>query len=202
MNGIWIIVKLLRIIRHVACKEQTGTPTHTHHSHFIFNQIQSRTRTLRMTEEFCLLKSYLDAGVELPTEKWVQLLTSGKDVIKARLSSWKVILNIEDSQAEGSERRAAATRYRKKVEEEIKEEVEKALEVLDNLDNRLAAAEDGDGKFKEFGLKMRDNLVKYLAMVTIRHDLRLEELDDSVLQHMFSFLDVDSLKAVRLVSRY
>jgi len=149
-----------------------------------------------MTEDFGLLKYYLDAGQELSTEEWEQLLTSGKDLIKARLNSRKVILKLEVSQAAGSERRAAATRYRKKMEEEIKTEV---VEVLDHLDNRLKAAEDGDGKFKEFGLKMRDKYVKYLAMVTDRR--RLVELDDSALQHVFSFLDVNSLKTVRLVSR-
>jgi len=149
-----------------------------------------------MTEDFGLLKYYLDAGQELSTEEWEQLLTSGKDLIKARLNSRKVILKLEVSQAAGSERRAAATRYRKKMEEEIKTEV---VEVLDHLDNRLKAAEDGDGKFKESGLKMRDKYVKYLAMVTDRR--RLVELDDSALQHVFSFLDVNSLKTVRLVSR-
>ena len=91
--------------------------------------------------------------------------------------------------------------YRKKVEEEIEDLVQK----LNNLNNRfrLAAAEDGDlERTKEFCLKMRDECSKYLAVVTDRHDLRLEKLADSVLQHVFSFLDVESFKAVRLVSRY
>ena len=112
-----------------------------------------------------------------------------------------MILKVEDSQAEGSVRRAGAMMYRKKVEEEIKD----LLEELNNLNNRLAlaAAEDGDLEWtKEFCLKMRDECSKYLAVVTDRHDLRLEKLDDSVLQHVFSFLDVESFKAVRLVSRY
>ena len=152
-----------------------------------------------MTEEFGILKDYLYAGEELSFEEWVKLLTSGKELLKARVSSWKVILKVEDSQAEGSERRAGAMMYRKKVEEEIKDLVEE----LNNLNNRLAAAEDGGLEWtKEFCLKMRDECSKYLAVVTDRHDLRLEKLDDSVLQHVFSFLDVESLKAVRLVSRY
>ena len=150
-----------------------------------------------MTEEFGILKSYLDRGVELSTEEWVKLLISGKELLKARVSSWKVILKIEDSQAEGSERRAGAMMYRKKVEEEIKDLVEELI----NLNNRLAAAEDGEGKIREFCLKMRDECSKNLAVVTDRH-LRLEKLPDSVLQHMFSFLDVETLKVVRLVSRY
>ena len=49
---------------------------------------------------------------------------------------------------------------------------------------------------------MRDKCDQYLSVVTDRHDLRLEELDNSVLQHVFSFLDVKTLKAVRFVSRY
>ena len=154
-----------------------------------------------MTEEFGILKNYLDAGEELSFEEWVKLLSSGKELLKARVSSWKVILKVEDSQAEGSVRRAGAMMYRKKVEEEIKD----LLEELNNLNNRLAlaAAEDGDLEWtKEFCLKMRDECSKYLAVVTDRHDLRLEKLDDSVLQHVFSFLDVESLKTVRLVSRY
>ena len=151
-----------------------------------------------MTEEFGILKTDMDAGNELSIEEWKKLLTSSKDTIKARLSSWKVIVKLEDSQAEVSVRRAAATRYRKKVEEEIKAEVE---EVLGHLDNRLAAVKDGDGKFKEFCLKMRDKYVKYLNVVTDRHDLRLEELPNTLLQHVFSFLDVESLKVIRLVSR-
>ena len=150
-----------------------------------------------MTEEFGILKSYLDAGEELSFEEWVKLLSSGKELLKARVSSWKVILKVEDSQAEGSVRRTVAMMYRKKVEEEIKELVEE----LNNLNNRLAAAEDGEGRIEEFCLKMRDKCDQYLAVITDRH-LRLEKLDDSVLQHVFSFLNVESLKAVRLVSRY
>ena len=154
-----------------------------------------------MTEEFAfgILKNYLDAGEELSFEEWVKLLTSGKELLKARVSSWKVILKVEDSQAEGSVRRTVAMMYRKKVEEEIKDLVEE----LYNLNNRLAAAEYGGLEWtKEFCLKMRDECSKYLAVVIDRHDLRLEKLDDSVLQHVFSFLDVEFLKAVRLVSRY
>ena len=154
-----------------------------------------------MTEEFGILKSYLNAGEELSFEEWVKLLSSGKELLKARVSSWKVILKVEDSQAEGSVRRAGAMMYRKKVEEEIKD----LLEELNNLNNRLAlaAAEDGDLEWtKEFCLKMRDKCDQYLSVVTDRHDLRLEELDNSVLQHVFSFLDVKTLKAVRFVSRY
>ena len=156
------------------------------------------TRILNMTEDFGLLKSYLDAGQELSNEEWVQLLTSGKDLIKARLNSWKVILKHEVSQAAGSERRAAATGYRKKVEEEIKVEV---VEVLDHLDNRLAAADDGDGKFKEVFLKMRDMYAKYLSVVTDKHDLTQKVLPNTILEQVFSVLDVESLKEVRLVSR-
>ena len=153
-----------------------------------------------MTEEFAfgILKNYLYAGEELSFEEWKKLLTSGKELLKARVSSWKVILKVEDSQAEGSVRRTVAMMYRKKVEEEIKDLVEE----LNNLNNRLAAAEDGEGNIKKFCLKMRDKCSKYLAVVTDMHDLRLEKLDDSVLQHVFSFLNVESLKAVRLVSRY
>ena len=153
-----------------------------------------------MTEEFVILKNYLDAGEKLSTEEWKKLLTSGKDLLKARVSSWKVILKVEDSQAKGSVRRAGAMMYRKKVEEEIEDLAQK----LNNLNNRfrLAAAEDGDLEWtKEFCLKMRDECSKYLAVVIDRHDLRLEKLDDSVLQHVFSFLDVESLKVIRLVSR-
>ena len=152
-----------------------------------------------MTEEFGILKSYLDRGVELSTEEWVKLLTSGKNLLKARVSSWKVILKVEDSQADGSERRIGAMMYRKKVEEEIMDLVEE----LNNMNNRLAAAaDDRYSGTKEFCLKMREEFSKYLAVVTERHDLRLEKLPDSVLQHMFSFLDLESLKVVRLVSRY
>ena len=151
-----------------------------------------------MTEEFVILKNYLDAGEKLSTEEWKKLLTSGKDFLKARVTSWKVILKIEDSQAEGSVRRTGAMMYRKKVEEEIKDLVEE----LTNLNNHLAAAEDGEGNIMEFCLKMRDECSKNLAVVTDRHDLRLNELPDSVLQHVFSFLDVETLKAVRLVSRF
>ena len=149
-----------------------------------------------MTEEFGILKSYLDRGVELSTEEWVKLLTSGKNLLKARVSSWKVILKVEDSQADGSERRIGAMMYRKKVEEEIMDLVEE----LNNLNNRLENRRDW--RTKEFCLKMREEFSKYLAVVTERHDLRLEKLPDSVLQHMFSFLDLESLKVVRLVSRY
>ena len=172
-----------------------------------------------MTEKFGILKSYLYAGYpsiypsieewkkfltygKNPSiEEWKRLLTSGKNLIKARLSSWKVIIKMEDRQAEGSVRRAAASSYRKKVEEEIKDLVEE----VSNLNNRLAlvAAEDKDGDWiEEFCLKMRDECSKNLAVVTDRHDLRLNELPDSVLQHVFSFLDVETLKAVRLVSRF
>ena len=109
-----------------------------------------------------------------------------------------MIVKFEDSQAEGSERRAAVSSYRKKVEEDIKALVEE----LNNLINRLAAAEDGDGMNREFCLKKRDESSKCLSLVTDRHDVRLEELPDTSLEQVFSFLDVDSLKAVRLVSRY
>ena len=148
-----------------------------------------------MTEEFGILKSYLDRGVELSTEEWVKLLTSGKNLLKARVSSWKVILKVEDSQADGSERRIGAMMYRKKVEEEIMDLVEE----LNNLNNRLENRRDW--RTKEFCLKMRDKCNQYLSVVTDRH-LRLDKLADSVLQHVFSFLDVESLKTVRLVSRY
>ena len=155
-----------------------------------------------MTEKFGILKSYLYAGypsIYPSIEEWKKLLTSGKNLIKARLNSWKLFVKIEDRQAEGSVRRAAASSYRKKVEEEIKDLVEE----LNNLNNRLAAAEDKDGDWiEEFCLKMRDKCDQYLSVVTDRHDLRLEELDNSVLQHVFSFLDVKTLKAVRFVSRY
>ena len=147
-----------------------------------------------MTEQYDILKSYLEAGEELSFEEWEKFFVSGKALVNARLYSWRDILKIEDRQAEGSVRRDAAKRCREKVEKEIRDMI---LEVLDHMEDyrhrysRPAAQDE----------RLRDLFIKYLDVITDKHDLRLEMLPVSVLSRVFSFLYTDSLKAVRLVSR-
>ena len=43
--------------------------------------------------------------MDLSDEEWETFFVSGKALVKARLSSWRVVLKIEDSQEEGSARR-------------------------------------------------------------------------------------------------
>ena len=157
-----------------------------------------------MSEDYDILKSYLDAGEDLSLEEWETFFLSGKALVKARLSSWRVILKIEDSQEEGSVRREAAKKCREKVEKEVRDTIvgigEELQGIMDNYYS-LEAPDDDDERFQRFCLKMYDWLIKHRDVVTDKHDLRLGNLSDSVLSQVFTFLDVESLKAVRLVSR-
>lgn len=121
-------------------------------------------------------------GEALTTEERNLLSVAYKNIVGAKRSSWRVISSIE---AKASGKEELAKKYRKKIEQELKDVCEDVLNLLDKylVSNALETIkENKDASAAEsavFYLKMKGDYYRYLAEVAEDSDSKASVVENA-----------------------
>ena len=100
-----------------------------------------------------------------------------KNVVGARRSSWRIMSSLEQKESDEN-KRGLAEKFRKKVEDELKE---KCNDVLNLIDKYLLPSVQSEGKEVEgkvFYLKMKGDYYRYLVEIEMTEPEERKELSD------------------------